>query len=552
MNERIILSKFITREQLEVKESKDGRYLVTSGSKINKSYEKINGIKYNLERSDRGYVLSINVPNKFTKKICNMLGNYYHSYECHFKAKMIETLIDTRMDCISHEDIKRNILNVENYLESNEFYTYSERVYLRWIESSQCYENKVLYPMNVYLEKINISGGIIIGRSPTWMNSLLMNQEKNLILSIDGAFISGGIGDVNIDILNIDSDYTDNYSEIIKNYDRVFFDCSRIDNLDKLISILGKHKGFYNKIKSKNKWIVVSEVPIIRDIILDLINFLCNKTVNYPIIEGQSNGGINLRTSLNGIILNINNKNRNNPKVNISRYKINFNECEKYILYNLPKNISYDVIDELDKIDSVIQTSEIECPICMDTIGVKFICKTICDHIYCIRCLVLSLQEKNQCPICRCNITMNSIMINKFGNSSKIEAIIRQIKLVPIGMRTIIYIRNQTLIKNIYNILTRECEFSVMLCIGSKQNRMRTINEFNKDIYKSIILVQSKDYELGRYIAGVKYIMISDYDYRYVINRMTMGNDFYNNKTDIYLIILEYPSIEKINQITEE
>lgn len=534
MNGYIILNKFITQEKLKTTESEDGKYIVISGGKINKTYKKINGIKYNLEKIDKGYILSINIPNKYTKKICNLLENNYKLYECHFKAKMIETLIDSCIYCNSHEDIQKNILNVENYLESNDLYTYNKKVYLKCTESSYHYENNVLYPMNVCLEKINISGGIIIDRSSKWIESL-SNQDKNLILKVDKEVYTS---DMTIDILNIENGYTNKYNEINnKNYDRIFFDCSGIDNLDKLTSVLNKHKIFCNKIKGK-RWVIISELPNIRDIILDLIDFLCDKTINYPIIE---NGDIKY---LNGIILNVDNKKKYYTKANIIRHKINFNECEKYILHNLPKNLSYDIIDELYMVDSQIKISEFECPICTDIINEKLICKTICGHMYCIKCLILSLQERNQCPICRCHITINDIKINKFGYSSKIEAIIAQIKKIPKKMKTMIYIKNMTLIKNIYNTLIENCEFSVMLCIGSKQNKMRIINEFNKDINQSIILIQSKDYEFAKYITGIKYIIISDYDYRYVINRVTMGYDFYNNDSDIFLIILEYSSIE--------
>ena len=41
------------------------------------------------------------------------------------------------------------------------------------------------------------------------------------------------------------------------------------------------------------------------------------------------------------------------------------------------------------------------CPICMDNIGEKNNCTTICNHTFCLTCLSIALQNNISCPMCR-------------------------------------------------------------------------------------------------------------------------------------------------------
>ena len=41
------------------------------------------------------------------------------------------------------------------------------------------------------------------------------------------------------------------------------------------------------------------------------------------------------------------------------------------------------------------------CPICLEAIGEKNNCITECGHKFCLKCLSISLQGKNTCPMCR-------------------------------------------------------------------------------------------------------------------------------------------------------
>ena len=42
-----------------------------------------------------------------------------------------------------------------------------------------------------------------------------------------------------------------------------------------------------------------------------------------------------------------------------------------------------------------------ECPICINTLTETNICKTKCNHSYCLSCLLDHLTYNNTCPLCR-------------------------------------------------------------------------------------------------------------------------------------------------------
>ena len=41
------------------------------------------------------------------------------------------------------------------------------------------------------------------------------------------------------------------------------------------------------------------------------------------------------------------------------------------------------------------------CPICLEEINEKNNCTTLCNHKFCLSCMLESLKYKNSCPICR-------------------------------------------------------------------------------------------------------------------------------------------------------
>ena len=47
---------------------------------------------------------------------------------------------------------------------------------------------------------------------------------------------------------------------------------------------------------------------------------------------------------------------------------------------------------------------ECECAICKNNIQTNNLCKTTCNHMYCLSCLLLHLKNDNRCPLCRANI----------------------------------------------------------------------------------------------------------------------------------------------------
>ena len=47
---------------------------------------------------------------------------------------------------------------------------------------------------------------------------------------------------------------------------------------------------------------------------------------------------------------------------------------------------------------------ECECAICKNNIMPTNLCKTTCNHMYCLSCLLLHLKNDHRCPLCRANI----------------------------------------------------------------------------------------------------------------------------------------------------
>ena len=45
-----------------------------------------------------------------------------------------------------------------------------------------------------------------------------------------------------------------------------------------------------------------------------------------------------------------------------------------------------------------------ECAICKNNIMTNNLCKTTCNHMYCLSCLLLHLKNDHRCPLCRANI----------------------------------------------------------------------------------------------------------------------------------------------------
>ena len=156
----------------------------------------------------------------------------------------------------------------------------------------------------------------------------------------------------------------------------------------------------------------------------------------------------------------------------------------------------------------------------------------------------MALAVKKQCPICRTNNIMSDIILNI--STSKINSIVKFLDEIikQNDSRIILYVRNNILSKNIYKTLENlyEKNMSITICTGIRQIKMKLIEDFNKSNEKTskIIIVPSKDYDLGQYITGLTHVIITDQNYRYVTNKITMGADFCNNKSKINLSIFEY------------
>jgi hypothetical protein len=60
-------------------------------------------------------------------------------------------------------------------------------------------------------------------------------------------------------------------------------------------------------------------------------------------------------------------------------------------------------------------SQENECAVCFENITDKNNCTTLCNHIFCLECILIHFQQKNNCPLCRSNL----ILIEKYSHNNK-------------------------------------------------------------------------------------------------------------------------------------
>jgi len=51
------------------------------------------------------------------------------------------------------------------------------------------------------------------------------------------------------------------------------------------------------------------------------------------------------------------------------------------------------------------------CPICIDTLETPICCLSCCKNLFCMKCITLALQRKEECPLCRSYVTNDSINV---------------------------------------------------------------------------------------------------------------------------------------------
>lgn len=507
MEKRIILSRFTTRNLLSLTPSEDAKCVTVSGGNINKTYEAGPEIVYHLEKISTGYLLSIDVPDKFTKRVVRLLDDCYDQSSYYFRTKALEALIGSQIVCTDAQELARNMTAVEEYLEGREFGTYPRGTY-----SSACGE--VVYPPapDVVARRMDLHGGILVDGGSLWRATC-------------AGLCRGGEGETQRTLIVNATDIPD---DDCRDYHRVVLDCSDVQSLDRLAEILEVNTG---RFKCRNRWVVIQDLPMVPDLLLHLVDFVAGRRIIYPVVSDRT------PVTPCGMILRVVTESRAHKDVRIVRRKICFDRCERSLLDAVPK-----VCDILDEV--VAGQAEPagpagpaeparpmgECPICTETLDKEFMCRTTCGHDFCITCIVTSLRDKRQCPMCRSPVEWPGLRLCRTGLPGKIVSILENL---PEG-RVLVYMKSLPLLKRLHTVLPG------YLVTGSKATKLKQIDQYNNDPDARVILLQSRDYPLARHATGIRCVITSDYDYRYVTNRGTLGADFVNDVADVGLIILEY------------
>ena len=108
-----------------------------------------------------------------------------------------------------------------------------------------------------------------------------------------------------------------------------------------------------------------------------------------------------------------------------------------------------------------------ECPICFETLGKKNFAVTECEHKFCLKCLIKSLNEKSTCPLCRGEIekkTKEGVKI--LGPNMAGEMIDNVMDEVPIRdfvfMANMFPDRSMTVIKMMIRTVCVELSFDIV------------------------------------------------------------------------------------------
>jgi len=92
-----------------------------------------------------------------------------------------------------------------------------------------------------------------------------------------------------------------------------------------------------------------------------------------------------------------------NDSFKTSKYMSEINEYINDSLNKYSKNIRESSVStiniDIENFENVIEINE--CSVCYETIGEKNCCVTECGHKFCLKCILLSMDRSNKCPICR-------------------------------------------------------------------------------------------------------------------------------------------------------
>lgn len=175
--------------------------------------------------------------------------------------------------------------------------------------------------------------------------------------------------------------------------------------------------------------------------------------------------------------------------------KNNKKKVEKY------KEKKQNIIKQLGNIKLKLQQNKSICNICMDTIH-KPILETNCNNFFCGKCILLWLEQKDSCPLCRSTINKENLimyesnletstLIQESQTKTKLETIVSIILSREKGS-FIIFSQYKNTLENINKVLDRN-NISYTTIKGTYKQRQKQIDDYNNGIVSTMLLNSSTD-----------------------------------------------------------
>lgn len=282
----------------------------------------------------------------------------------------------------------------------------------------------------------------------------------------------------------------------------------KVIEINKWLEFTDKEISMYNTIKS-GTCLVPSQINI------KLRQFCCNPLTTCP---NQNKIPINIMT-LEQI---------HHTLINFQQEQLK--SIEEDIKNNNKKNINklnkkkQTLITGLEYLQKSINNDDNDCPICLDKINMNNRGITKCGHKFCFTCLSRSYQLSTKCPLCNQLLGPDSFykidnkinhnnqleeLINNFG--TKCGNLIHDIKLfIKNNESIIIFSQWDCVLKQIDNALNKICKINTVWCRGTSNQRIKSIEKFNKSNETKIIMLSSKHTACGTNLTKASVIIFID------------------------------------------
>ena len=536
MSVSIIYDTYNGKNNFEIIENND--ILLFGDKNIKKSLN----AKYNIIKYEYSSDIIININLKFGEnKIDKLLYNQLN-YSYRLLAKKFD--LTKTINLIKYTDVDEILNNQES------IYHYDGKIIIDINSYDNCIileknQNVILKNLkNMYnnFKKIKLNGIIIHDNNSNWIYNIdnIYKYKKKLI-------ISENFNDVKTECIT----YTKIQNNKVTNLSK--FELIIIDTLNINIFKLKKFTEMLNTINGSNCKIIiriddtfnVNHINLLFKILTNQKEFIPlfdeHYKIKYPKIYYKME--------------KMENKIDVKNLVKIFRIEYNLSQQEQNFINFIQQNNKicdcYDMLDSLSPLfyKKTNLNNQNNCPICMDCME-ENICKTECNHYFCVCCLSLYLLNSIKCPVCRKKIKINKIDVNNFDQYSKINILEEGIKkifyLKKDDKNILIYINNINLCK-FFNDKIKNKYKTFMLYANNKLKNIRSreskflyekIERINKS-KNSIIIVNSKDYIYSKNIMNIGTILIQDYKYNYILNKDCLGYDCVNKKEPVNIIIYE-------------